>query len=135
MSNDIVLSDEDRAEFGPLWRNLVEDKAHRGRTHYSQPAIKGQPARGSFKIPRDVIESLGDGDPKAGGAIAHRMFGVEDEPDDPTTIDPNVVRLLGDGDIRGGQRVLEKFIRQVRGRDLTPQPDGNHGRRARHARA
>ena len=70
-----TLKDED---FGPEemagirkgWLQLTKDRAYSGRgVHYEQPAIRGQPPRGSFRLPRDVIAQLGDGDLKAGGAV------------------------------------------------------------------
>jgi hypothetical protein len=133
--DDIVLTDDELDAVGDAWRGLIEDKAHRGKLHYEQPAIKGQPARGSFRIPRDVFEALGHGDLKVGGAIAHRMFGIEDEPDDPTVVHPHVVRIIGDGDARAGRRILEKFVAQMRRQgaqhDVAEQPDGNNGRPVR----
>jgi hypothetical protein len=44
-----------------------------------------------------------------------QMFAFEDT-DDPTVVHPDLVRVLGDGNIGAGRRVLEKFIRQVRQR-------------------
>jgi hypothetical protein len=87
----------------------------------------GCPAPGSFRIPKDIFAALGDGDLKLGGFIVHRMFGIEDDPDDPTIIHPDAVRIIGHGNLNAGRRVLEKFVARVR-RQGAPQhieqPDG-----------
>jgi hypothetical protein len=137
MADDETLTDEERAAIGHAWREFVENRAHGGKLHYSQPAIRGQPSRGSFRIPRDVFEVLGDGDLKVGGAIIHQMFGVEDDPQDATTIHGSVVRLLGAGDLAKGRKVLERFVQRVRHgarddgvvlqHDGLPHDDGSHG--------
>ena len=50
------------------------------------------------------------------------MFGIEDDPEDPTVIHPHVVRIIGNGNLNAGRRVLEKFVARVR-----RQPrDGSH---------
>ena len=131
MSDDGTISDEDRAAIGHAWRELIEDRAHNGKLHYSMPNVRGMASPGSFRLPRDVVNKLGDGDPKAGGAVVHQMFGVEDDPEDPTIVHGDVVRIIGNGSVAAGRRVLEKFVQRVRrqSRDYTvPQPDGNHGR-------
>jgi hypothetical protein len=75
--------------------------------------LRNQPPRESFRLPRDVIDKLGNGDPQAGGAVVHGMFGIE--PDgDPSVIHADVVRDIGHGDIKAGRRVLEKFIAMLR---------------------
>jgi hypothetical protein len=82
--------------------------------HYEQPAIRGQPPRGSFRIPRDVIAKLGHGDLKAGGAVAHGMFGIEADSDFPDVVHADVVRDIGHGSANAGRKVLEKFVARVR---------------------
>jgi hypothetical protein len=89
------------------------------------PNVRGMPPRGSFKIPPDIIDKLGEGDPKIGGAIIHQMFGIEDNPDDPTVIDPNVVRLIGHGDLAKGHKVLKRFVQMLRRQGLTAK-SGSH---------
>jgi hypothetical protein len=76
--------------------------------------VPGRPAPcGSFRLDRNTIAALGDGDLKAGAAVAAGMFSVEPG-DDPTIIRPDVVRDVGHGDMKAGRRVLEKFIARVR---------------------
>ncbi len=126
--DDITLTDEDRAAIGHAWRSLIEDRAHRGKLHYSMPPVRGMAPPGSFRIPKDVFAALGDGDLKVGGYVIHAMLGIEDNPEDATLIDPSVVRLLGNGNLRAGRRVLERFVQQVRQEAQPyriPQPDGN----------
>lgn len=79
MSDDDTLTDEDRAAIGRAWRELIEEKAHGGRLHYSPVPVRGMAPPGSFRIPRDVFAALGQGDLKVGGAVAHAMFGIEDD--------------------------------------------------------
>jgi hypothetical protein len=130
MSDDETdeLSPEELRAVTKAWRELVEDKAHNGRLHYTMPPVRGMPAPGSFRIPRDVFEALGDGDLKVGGAIIHQMFGIEDDPEDPTIVHPHAVRIIGNGNINAGRRVLEKFVARVRRQprnDSIEQPDGH----------
>jgi hypothetical protein len=98
------------------WLQLTKDRAYSGRgVHYEQPAIRGQPPRGSFRLPRDVIAQLGDGDLKAGGAVVAGMFDIEADSDFPAdVIHADVVRDIGHGSERAGCRVLEKFVQRVR---------------------
>lgn len=106
---------------GWLQRQLKKLKAefHSG-PYYEQPAIHGQPERGSFRLPRNVFAALGRGDLKLGGAVVHAMFGIEDDPDDPTIIHPDAVRIIGSGNLNAGRRVLERFVQQLR---RQPQDD------------
>jgi hypothetical protein len=109
------------------WRALIENWAHQVKLHYTMPDVRGMAPPGSFRIPRDVIDKLGDGDLQAGAAVAGHMFAVDDN-DDPTTIHPHVVRILGEGNLTAGRRVLEKFVARVRRQsreDSIPQPDGH----------
>jgi hypothetical protein len=124
---DDTLTDEELHGIRQGWRALVEDRANGGKLHYSMPNVRGVPAPGSFRIPKDIFAALGDGDLKLGGFIVHRMFGIEDDPDDPTIIHPDAVRIIGHGNLNAGRRVLEKFVARVR-RQGAPQhieqPDG-----------
>jgi hypothetical protein len=126
--DDTELTDDDRAAAISWYHALIEDRAHPGKLHYSMPNVRGMAPPGAFRIPHDVIDKLGGNSPHAGGAVAHAMFGIEDDPDDPTLIHPHVVRIIGNGDIRTGRRVLEKFIQRVRHGaqpgDGYLQPDG-----------
>jgi hypothetical protein len=127
---------EDRAAVGKAWRELIEDKTHGGKLHYSPVPIRGMPAPGSFRITKDIFAALGNGDLKVGGLIVHQMFGIEDDPDDPTIIHGDVVRIIGDGSLATGRKVLEKFVAQVRRQSRESvvlahnglqHDDGNHG--------
>ena len=104
MSDDDTLTDEELRGIRQGWRALIEDRAHGGKLHYSMPPVRGMPAPGSFRIPRDVFAALGDGDLKVGGAVAHAMFGIEDDPDDPTIVHPHAVRIIGNGSLAAGRR-------------------------------
>ena len=129
-TDDGTLTEEELAQVNRAWRGLIEDKAHGGKMHYTMPPVRGMAPPGSFRIPKDVFEALGDGDLKVGGAVVHSMFGIEDDPEDPTVVHPHAVRIIGEGSLAAGRRVLEKFVAQVRdgARDyVIPQPDGNHG--------
>jgi hypothetical protein len=66
----------------------------------------------SFTLPRDVIDKIGNGDPKTAGAVLKRLFGVN--PSSPTSIPAATVRALGPGDLSAGYKVLEKFARLLR---------------------
>jgi hypothetical protein len=108
-----TLTDEDRAAIGHAWRELIEDKAHQGKMHYSPIPVRGI-LPGSFRIPRDVFEALGDGDLKLGGYIVHAMFGIEDDPERPDLVGPSALRIVGDGSLAAGRRVLDRWVAQVR---------------------
>ena len=75
-ADDDTFTDEDRTAVGRAWREPIEDRAHGGKLHYSQPLIRGQPPRGSYGLGRKTVDKLGNGDPKAGGFIVHQMFGI-----------------------------------------------------------
>jgi hypothetical protein len=81
------------------------------RYWYEQPPIKGQPARGTFTFPADVIKALGDGDSEAGNAVLAELFLTAAN---GGTVPPWVGTLLGGGDDAKGQRVLQAFVRKVR---------------------
>ena len=114
MSDDDTLTDEELRGIRQGWRALIEDRAHGGKLHYSMLPVRGMPAPGSFRIPRDVFAALGDGDLKVGDAVAHAMFGIEDDHDEPTIVHPHAVRIIGNGSLAAGRRVLEKFVARVR---------------------
>lgn len=127
-ADDDTFTDEDRTAVGRAWREPIEDRAHGGKLHYSQPLIRGQPPRGSYGLGRKTVDKLGNGDPKAGGFIVHQMFGIEDDPKDPTIVHGHVVRLLGGGDLAKGHKILqrfEQFVQRRQSRDgVTLQHDG-----------
>jgi hypothetical protein len=123
------ISPEDMTAIRRGWLALTKERAFQGKgVHYEQPDIRGQPPRGSFRLPRDVIAQLGDGDLKAGGALVAGMFGVEPDSDSPDVVHADVIRDIGHGSVNAGRRVLEKFVARVR-RQAAPQhieqPDGH----------
>jgi hypothetical protein len=128
---DEDFSPEDLTAIRRGWLALTKERAFQGKgVHYEQPAICGQPPRGSFRLPKDVINKLGGGDPKAGGAVAHGTFGIEPDSDFPVdVVHADVVRDIGHGSTKAGLKVLEKFVARVR-RQGAPddndfdQPDG-----------
>jgi len=138
MSHDANdFTEDELAAMRQGWRELIGDRAHGGKMHYSMPPVRGMAPPGSFRLPRDVIIQLGHGDPQTGGSIAHQLFGIEDDPDDPTVVHPHAVRIIGNGNLAAGRRVLERFVAKVRSEaryNYVPQPDGNHGRIVRQAR-
>jgi hypothetical protein len=124
---EITLTPEEKDALIKWHRAHIEDRAHNGKTHYSMPPVRGMAPPGSFRIPRDVINALGDGDPKAGGAVAHAMFGIEDTPEDPTVIHPHAVRIIGNGSLAAGRKVLRRWVAQTlrrQGREVTLVHDG-----------
>jgi hypothetical protein len=136
MADDSELTDEERTAVNHAWRNLIEGRAHGGKLHYTMPDVRGMAPPGSFRLPKDVFAALGDGDLKVGGAVVHAMFGIEDDPEDPTVIHPHAVRIIGNGNINAGRRVLEKFVARVRRQsrdgvtlehDGLQHKDGHHG--------
>jgi hypothetical protein len=135
---DDEFTDEDRAAIGHAWRELGEDKAHNGKLHYSPIPVAGR-VPGSFRIPKDVFEALGQGDIKMGAAALHATLGVEDLPERPDLIHPDVIRIIGNGSLAAGRRVLERFVARVRrqSRDgpvlqhVGAQHDSDHGWRVK----
>jgi hypothetical protein len=113
---DEDFNPEDMTGIRKGWLGLVKERAYAGPgVHYEQPEIHGQSPRGSFRLPRDVIAQLGDGDLKAGGAVVAGMFGVEPDSDFPVdVVHADVVRDVGHGSLAAGRRVLEKFVARVR---------------------
>jgi hypothetical protein len=130
----VTLTDEDRAALVNWYHGLVEDRAYNGRLHYSPVPVRNMPLPGSFRVGKDIIAKLGDGDLQTGGFILQQMFGIEDDPEDPTVVHPHVLRILGNGSLAAGRRVLERFVAQVRrgARDSVVlehdgrEPDGGH---------
>jgi len=116
MADDSELTDEERTAVNHAWRNLIEDKAHGGKLHYTMPDVRGMAPPGSFRIPRDVFAALGDGDLKLGGAIIHQMLGIEDDPEDATLVHPHAVRIIGNGSLAAGTKILTRFVQMVRRR-------------------
>jgi hypothetical protein len=113
-ADDTTLTPEEKDALISWYHELIENRAHNGKTHYSMPPVAGMAPPGCFRISKDVIAKLGDGDLRAGGFVLHSLFGIEDTPDDPTIIHPHVVRIIGNGNINAGRKVLEKFVARVR---------------------
>ena len=138
MSDDTdELTSEELADIQKAWHALVEDHAHGGKLHYTMPDVRGMAPPGSFRLPKDVFAALCDGDLKVGGAVVHAMFGIEDDPEDPTIIHLHAVRIVGNGNINAGRRILNRFVAMARrqsreGVVLEHSPDlqrdgGHHG--------
>ena len=72
--------------------------------------MTGQP----FKIPRDVIAKLGDGDLPLGVAVLYQMFGERPASHPFGTISVETVQAIGGGNINAGRKVLTRFISMVR---------------------
>ena len=70
----------------------------------------GQP----FRIPRDVIVSLGNGDLPAGYAALCDTFGFHPMAAGIGIIPAETVQTLGNGNALAGRKVLSAFIRKVR---------------------
>jgi hypothetical protein len=131
------FSPEEMAGIRKGWLALTKERAYAGPgVHYEQPVIRGQPPRGSFRLPKDVINKLGEGDAQTGGAVVAGMFGVEPDSDFPDVVHADVVRDIGHGDIKAGQKVLQKFVARVRHgacegvvleHDGRRHDDGDHG--------
>jgi len=131
IDDEVTLTPEARRS----WLNVVKNLAHQGPgVHYEQPEIRGQPPRGSFRLDRSTLAALGDGDLKAGAAVAAGMFSIAPG-DDPQIVQAGVVRDIGHGDIKAGRRVLERFAQRVRHggggvvleHDGLQHDDGHHG--------
>ena len=128
LADEGALTDEEKDAVIRWYHELLENRARNGKLHYSPVPVRGVPLPGSYRIPKDVFEALGQGDLKLGGAVVHAMFGIEDDPEDPTIIHPHAVRIIGNGNINAGRRVLEKFVARVRRQprnDSIEQPDGH----------
>ena len=128
MSDDTEFTEDELAAMRQGSRDMIGSHAHGGKMYYSMPPVRGMAPPGAFKIPRDVIERLGEGSAHDGGYIAHAMFGIEDDPDDPTIIHPDAVRIIGHGDLAKGHRVLKRFVQMLRrhgAQSRIEQPDGH----------
>jgi hypothetical protein len=72
--------------------------------------VTGQP----FKIPKDVISKLGNGDMPLGVAILYQMFGERPATHPFGTISAETVAQIGGGSLPKGRAVLNEFITVVR---------------------
>ena len=70
----------------------------------------GQP----FRIPRDVISKLGDGDLPLGVAVLYQMFGERPAAHPFGTISREAVQAIGNGNMAAGRKVLTRFVSMVR---------------------
>jgi hypothetical protein len=72
----------------------------------------------SFLVPDDVVRSLGNGDRGLGLAVLAGTIGSH--PLHGSRIDTETLTALGEGNARVGERILRRFIMDVRAR-------GRHG--------
>ena len=94
----------------PLRR--AEPEADDGaRLEYQRP-IYGGSLKGAFRLPHSAIVALGDGDPEAGLAVADQLFGYHTALG-RGVVHPDVVRLIGEGDMKAGRRVLAGFVKKA----------------------
>ena len=78
-----------RYERVPIGR--AQHRADGGGIEYQCP-IFGGPLKEAFKVPRDAISALGNGDADAGLAVCDQMFG--DHRSGRGTIHPDLVQTL-----------------------------------------
>ena len=77
--------------------------------HYNMPPVAGMAPPGAFRIPKDVFEALGRGDLKLGGAVAHAMFGIEDDPETRPSFTPTPCASSATAGSLPA-RVLQRFV-------------------------
>jgi hypothetical protein len=128
--DDTELTPEEWAAVGKAWREFVEDKAHNGKLHFSPVKVHGMPLPGSFRFSPKDIAKLGNGDLQAGGFLLQSLFGIEDDPAHADCVHPSAVRIIGNGSLAKGQKVLQRFVQMLRKQgaqsrdDSFEQPDG-----------
>jgi hypothetical protein len=80
---------------------------------------------GSFVLPIDIAMILGAGDGEVGESIFGKMFsGGRYNPQTARILPPEVVKDVGHGNINAGRRVLDKFVKRLRGRPIGYQSGG-----------
>jgi hypothetical protein len=82
---------------------------------------------GAYVIPADIVSALGEGNTMAGFRVLNDMFGIQELGPEPATeivaaggeyvISPSAAARIGGGEIDGGHRTLDDFIKKYR--DLT----------------
>jgi hypothetical protein len=87
------------------WRIPVEQERRK-----SGGRVTGQP----FKIPKDVISKLGDGDLPLGVAVLYRMFGERPASHPFGTVSAETIAQIGNGNMAAGRKVLTRFVGMVR---------------------
>ena len=125
MSNDGTISDEDRAAIGHAWRELIEDRAHNGKLQFfdAERARDGV-TRLVPPSPR-CGQQVGGWRPQGRGRSGPPNVWSRGRPEDPTIVHGDVVRIIGNGSVAAGRRVLEKFVQRVRRQSATtPFPAG-----------
>ncbi|HEY6702439.1 MAG TPA: hypothetical protein VI137_16815 [Pseudolabrys sp.] len=91
------------------------------KVFYERIPLKADaPAKDSFRVPRDVIDRLGNDD-VPGAAILADVLKIS--PLHGGTVGPEVLERLGDGSHAMGVAVLKKFIAAIRAKE-------RHGRTA-----
>jgi hypothetical protein len=78
--------------------------------------------KGSHHVPIAAVRALGGNDVELGEHVLGRMFKMAA----PRAVHPHALRELGNGSIRAGRKVLEKFIARAQS-PAVEQPDNNHG--------
>ena len=56
------------------------------------------------------------------------MFGIEDDPDDPTVVHPHAVRIIGNGTLNAGQRCSKALCQWSAGNPALALPSCTTGR-------
>ena len=80
MADDSELTEEELAQVNRAWRGLVGQHAHQGRTYYEMPPVRGMAPPGAYRVPKNVIAALGQGDMKLGGLRLARNAGGRGQP-------------------------------------------------------
>jgi hypothetical protein len=80
--------------------------------HYERIPLRHDERKGSFKIPLDVIDKLGNNDRILGIAVMADVLKIS--PLHGGMVDAEALTKLGDGDRKTGERVLKKFIANTR---------------------
>ena len=87
-----------------------DDAPNDSKVHYERIPLRGA----GYRLPNDAVHHLGGGDYQAAFAILDRMFGTGDQPD-PAKIPARILKQIGDGDELKGHRVLDAFVKYIRG--------------------
>jgi hypothetical protein len=80
--------------------------------------------KGSYYVPLASMAALGRGDAEAGERILHKMFVMAA----PGAVHPHALRELGNGSIRSGRKVLQKFLDRAETppADQQGEPEAEH---------
>jgi hypothetical protein len=80
--------------------------------HYERVPLKAKASKQDVKVPLDVIDRLGGGDRVAGIVVLADTLGIH--PLHGGMVDTETLTRLGDGDEKTGERILKKFVANVR---------------------